>query len=105
MPCEYNYRPDHCMYMSICNATVEGIKIIHGNRGYFHSNKQPVFRAVFDAIETYQFGKNPYSDFLIPLSDALQDPLVAESNCGKVAKELTMFANKIFINEYSYDAP
>lgn len=103
MPCEYNYRPDHCMYMSICNASVDGIKIMHGNRGYFHSNKQPLFRAAFEAIESYQLGNNPYSDFLMPLHDALQDPIVTESNCGKVSKEVLLLANKIFNNEYNYD--
>lgn len=103
MPCEYNYRPDHCMYMSICNATTEGIKVMHGNRGYFHSNKQPLFKAVFEAIESFQLGGNPYGDFLVPLQEALQSPIVMKSNCGKVTNEVLQLAKKIFKNEYYYD--
>lgn len=50
LPCEMNYRPDHCMYMSLCPAT-NGIKLIHGNRGYFHkAESQPVFSQIYDAI-------------------------------------------------------
>ncbi|XP_013103261.1 glucoside xylosyltransferase 1 isoform X2 [Stomoxys calcitrans] len=99
LPCEFNYRPDHCMYMNVCNTSTNGIKIIHGNRGYFHSNKQPLFRAVFEAIENYQIGNNPYIDFLIPLLNALEDPLVLKSNCGKLRKEATLTASKIFIEQ------
>lgn len=103
MPCEYNYRPDHCMYMSICNVSADGLKIMHGNRGYFHSNKQPLFRVTFEAVESFQFDNNPYADFLVPLQAALQNPIVTESNCGKVSKELLLYANKIFKNEYYYE--
>ncbi|TMW46210.1 hypothetical protein DOY81_008712 [Sarcophaga bullata] len=103
MPCEYNYRPDHCMYMSICNVSMEGIKVMHGNRGYFHSNKQPLFRVTFEAVESFQFNNNPYTDFLVPLQEAMQSPTVTESNCGKVSKELLLLANKIFKNEYYYE--
>lgn len=50
LPCEMNYRPDHCMYMSLCPA-INGIKLIHGNRGYFHkAESQPVFSQIYDAI-------------------------------------------------------
>jgi UDP-xylose:glucoside alpha-1,3-xylosyltransferase len=51
-PCRYNYRPDHCMYMSVCeSADKEGVAVLHGNRGSFHSEKQPAFRAVYRAME------------------------------------------------------
>ena len=49
--CQWNYRPDHCMYMSNCRAAEkEGISVIHGNRGVYHNDKQPIFKAVYQAI-------------------------------------------------------
>lgn len=51
-PCQWNYRPDHCIYGSNCQeAEKEGIFILHGNRGVYHDDKQPTFRAVYDAIK------------------------------------------------------
>lgn len=51
LPCEFNYRPDHCMYMSFCPAD-SGIQLIHGNRGYFHKPEdQPVFSQIYDTIQ------------------------------------------------------
>lgn len=96
MPCEYNYRPDHCMYMSICNTSHTGIKLIHGNRGYFHSNKQPLFKAIYSAIESYQLGTNAYTNFLLPLRSALTERTVNESTCGKIARDSLLVANQLF---------
>ncbi|XP_061922543.1 glucoside xylosyltransferase 1 isoform X2 [Entelurus aequoreus] len=49
--CQWNYRPDHCIYGSNCAAAEEaGIYILHGNRGVYHDHKQPAFRSVYDAI-------------------------------------------------------
>ncbi|XP_070508711.1 glucoside xylosyltransferase 2 isoform X2 [Chironomus tepperi] len=51
MKCEYNYRPDHCMYTSQCDIS-SGVKVLHGNRGYFHKEgKQRIFREFYKAIE------------------------------------------------------
>lgn len=50
-PCEWNYRPDHCMYMSNCRSAEErGVSIVHGNRGVYHNDKQLAFRAIYNAI-------------------------------------------------------
>lgn len=50
-PCQWNYRPDHCMYGSNCKgAEDEGVSILHGNRGVYHDDKQPAFKVVYDAI-------------------------------------------------------
>lgn len=52
MPCEYNYRPDHCMYTSLCHAP-DGLKIIHGNRASFHKSGQigqPIFSQIYDTM-------------------------------------------------------
>ncbi|XP_063730186.1 glucoside xylosyltransferase 1-like isoform X2 [Eleginops maclovinus] len=51
-PCQWNYRPDHCIYGSNCQqADQEGVFILHGNRGVYHNDKQPAFRAVYEAIQ------------------------------------------------------
>lgn len=50
--CRYNFRPDHCMYMSVCHsAEKEGVAVLHGSRGFFHSEKQPVFQMIYKAFE------------------------------------------------------
>ncbi|KAM8891215.1 glucoside xylosyltransferase 1 isoform 2-T2 [Spinachia spinachia] len=55
-PCQWNYRPDHCIYGSNCQqADHEGVFILHGNRGVYHDDKQPAFRAVYDAIRKAAF--------------------------------------------------
>lgn len=49
--CDWNYRPDHCMYMSSCKiAETNGISVLHGNRGSLHNDKQPAFKAIYDSI-------------------------------------------------------
>ncbi|XP_064422346.1 glucoside xylosyltransferase 2 isoform X2 [Latimeria chalumnae] len=55
-PCQWNYRPDHCMYGSNCKgAEEEGVSILHGNRGVYHDDKQPAFKAVYEAIHDLSF--------------------------------------------------
>uniref|UniRef100_A0A6B2EA77 UDP-D-xylose:beta-D-glucoside alpha-1,3-D-xylosyltransferase n=1 Tax=Phlebotomus kandelakii TaxID=1109342 RepID=A0A6B2EA77_9DIPT len=104
-PCEWNYRPDHCMYMSVCKAP-SGVRIVHGNRGYFHSEKQPAFREIFAAIEEYQIGSNPYRHFLLPLIVRFKDISVANSNCGKVTDKFIYKAKQMFKdNFYNYEIP
>ncbi|TRZ26667.1 hypothetical protein HGM15179_000438 [Zosterops borbonicus] len=59
-PCQWNYRPDHCIYGSNCKAAEEeGIFILHGNRGVYHDDKQPTFRAVYEAIKNDNQGIRP----------------------------------------------
>ena len=50
--CDWNYRPDHCMYMSNCkSAEQHGVSMLHGCRRAFHVDKWPVFRAVYQTID------------------------------------------------------
>ena len=50
-PCHFNYRQDHCMYGNKCkDAEQEGIRILHGNRGTYHNDKQPEFKSVYEAF-------------------------------------------------------
>lgn len=58
-PCRFNYRPDHCMYMSICkSAEKEGVVVLHGSRGFFHSSRQPIFRSIYRSFEEVNLIKN-----------------------------------------------
>lgn len=63
LPCEYNYRPDHCMYgVKSCQTADDGIKIIHGNRGYFHKpENQPIFSQIFLAFQKVRKLVNEFS--------------------------------------------
>lgn len=38
--------------MSVCKSAEEdGIFVLHGNRGTFHTEKQPTFKAIYTVIE------------------------------------------------------
>lgn len=69
---------------------------MHGNRGYFHSNKQPLFKAVYETVESYKIASNPYLNFVIPLKSSLNESVVKETNCGLLTEETMLIANKIF---------
>jgi len=57
-PCDWNYRPDHCMYGNNCQtALMNGVSVVHGNRGVFHNKKQPEFKAIYDAVKETKFGE------------------------------------------------
>lgn len=65
-PCQWNYRPDHCMYGSNCKgAEEEGVSILHGNRGVYHDDKQPAFKVVYDAIRdvSISIGCSSFSEY------------------------------------------
>ncbi|KAL1494917.1 hypothetical protein ABEB36_010428 [Hypothenemus hampei] len=81
--CRYNYRPDHCMYTSICkSAEKDGAAVIHGSRSSFHLEKQPVFRAIYNVFDTFQLGGDVYKDFYQPVETNLDN--LEATNCGKV---------------------
>lgn len=63
--CEWNYRPDHCMYQNNCQSALHnGVYVIHGNRGVFHNHKQPAFRLTYNIIKDYKFGENIESSII-----------------------------------------
>ncbi|XP_035215105.1 glucoside xylosyltransferase 1-like isoform X1 [Stegodyphus dumicola] len=81
-PCEWNFRPDHCMYSNVCKtAEKNGIAIIHGNRGVFLNNKQPAFKAIFQAMLQYNLEDDPMLHFLEPVKLYLKQTV--NTNCGK----------------------
>lgn len=102
IPCEFNFRPDHCMYMQVCKAAT-GIRILHGNRGYFHVDKQPVFSAVYSAVEYYRLGTGMMRNFVKPLDEALADETVQKTNCGKAVDNVLAISKRLYADEdYSY---
>lgn len=82
-PCQWNYRPDHCMYGSNCKAAEEeGVSILHGNRGVYHDDKQPAFRVVYDAIHEYPFEENLFQSLFYPLQTKFLDTV--NTLCGRI---------------------
>ncbi|XP_016126601.1 glucoside xylosyltransferase 2-like [Sinocyclocheilus grahami] len=82
-PCQWNYRPDHCMYGSNCKAAEEeGVSILHGNRGVYHDEKQPAFRVVYDAIREYPFEENLFQSLFYPLQTKFLDTV--NTLCGRI---------------------
>ncbi|XP_026856822.1 glucoside xylosyltransferase 1 isoform X2 [Electrophorus electricus] len=87
-PCQWNYRPDHCIYGSNCAAAEHyGVYILHGNRGVYHDDKQPAFRAIYEAIQKYPFGGDPVSLLLQPLEETLKNTM--HTYCGRSSHLLT----------------
>nr|XP_022903660.1 glucoside xylosyltransferase 2 [Onthophagus taurus] len=82
-PCRYNFRTDHCMYMNNCkNVEKEGIVVLHGSRGVFHSGKQPAFQAVYRAFEEFQLNGDLTRDFYQPLETYVD--LTSNTPCGTI---------------------
>lgn len=83
-PCDWNYRPDHCMYMSVCKpAEQHGAFVLHGCRRVMHNEKQPAFKAVYTAFKEHRFGQDLEFVLLPRLKENLE--AVKDTQCGKVA--------------------
>ncbi|KAJ8369582.1 hypothetical protein SKAU_G00096100 [Synaphobranchus kaupii] len=51
LPCQWNYRPEHCAYGSNCKgAEEEGVSILHGIRRVYHDDTQPAFKAIYEVV-------------------------------------------------------
>lgn len=95
-PCEWNYRPDHCMYTSVCEgANKDGAHVLHGNRRTMQNQKQPAFKAVYSAFKEYDFQEKLMISFLPMLLRNLE--AVAKTPCGKFghifSKRVAQFFN------------
>ncbi|XP_025416077.1 glucoside xylosyltransferase 1 [Sipha flava] len=87
-PCRYNYRSDHCMYMSNCKSAEEyGVAVLHGSRSTFRTKKQPAFRALFNAMSQYQLGSDPVKYLLETAASLLNK--TTDTNCGRLAPIFT----------------
>eukprot|EP00794_Sanderia_malayensis_P015114 gene15114-16670_t len=81
--CEWNYRPDHCMYGNNCEAASErGISIVHGNRRVFHNQKQPEFKVIYDAFNEFNFRTDTIKDLKERIDKNLDD--YEATYCGEV---------------------
>lgn len=91
------------MYMSVCDAP-HGIQIVHGNRGYFHSEKQPVFSTIYRLIEEYQLGTDVYRNIVAPLESAFASEDIRHTSCGKITdKFLHIFKQSFQENTLYYE--
>ncbi|XP_077425448.1 glucoside xylosyltransferase 1 isoform X2 [Vanacampus margaritifer] len=88
LPCQWNYRTDHCVYGHNCQqAEKDGVSILHGSRGVYHDENQPEFRAIYEAIRQYPFGDNMETALLQPLEASLRT--TTNSYCGRVSHLFT----------------
>ncbi|XP_077373458.1 glucoside xylosyltransferase 1 isoform X2 [Festucalex cinctus] len=88
LPCQWNYRTDHCVYGHNCRqAEKDGVSILHGSRGVYHGKNQPQFRAVYEAVRQYPFGENMETSLLQPLEASLR--ITSNSYCGRVSHLFT----------------
>ncbi|XP_067655590.1 glucoside xylosyltransferase 1-like [Haliotis asinina] len=86
--CDWNYRPDHCMYMSVCRpAETNGAYILHGNRRAFMNEKQPAFKATYDAFKEHRLGDDIQYKLLVQVERNLE--AAAKSNCGQLRQIFT----------------
>ncbi|XP_031209204.1 glucoside xylosyltransferase 1 isoform X3 [Mastomys coucha] len=98
-PCQWNYRPDHCIYGSNCReAEEEGVFILHGNRGVYHDDKQPAFRAVYEALRNCSLEDDSVRSLLKPLELELQKTV--HTYCGKTYKLFIKQLTKSIRNRY-----
>ncbi|GAA6233406.1 glucoside xylosyltransferase 2 [Lates japonicus] len=98
-PCQWNYRPDHCMYGSNCKgAEKEGVSILHGNRGVYHDDKQPAFKVVYDAIRDFPFEDNMFQSLFYPIQTKFLDTV--NTLCGRIPqvflKQIEKTMKKVF---------
>uniref|UniRef100_UPI00358E2E26 glucoside xylosyltransferase 1-like n=1 Tax=Myxine glutinosa TaxID=7769 RepID=UPI00358E2E26 len=88
LPCQWNFRPDHCMYgLNCATALPLGAHVLHGNRGVYHNDKQPAFSAVYEAIRHFPFGGDVERHLLAPLRAALQG--TEHTYCGRMPAVFT----------------
>ncbi|XP_005097805.1 glucoside xylosyltransferase 1 [Aplysia californica] len=89
MGCEWNYRSDHCKYMSVCpSAEKRGVAVLHGSKRGFLVEKQPAFAAVYNVFHNHRLGDNFEIHFLKHLEEELK--AAKPSNCGKVSNAFLM---------------
>nr|XP_057944523.1 glucoside xylosyltransferase 2-like [Doryrhamphus excisus] len=99
LPCQWNYRPDHCMYGSNCKgAEEEGVSILHGNRGVYHDDKQPAFKVVYEAIRDFPFEDNMFQSLFYPMQTKFLDTV--NTLCGRIPqvflKQIEKTMRKVF---------
>ena len=91
--CDWNYRPDHCIYENNCHqAAKDGIKILHGCRSAFHNEKYLEFRSIYQVIAQWNFDRDVKPSLLTPIQANLE--LFGSTNCGKSSSLFTKHLSK-----------
>uniref|UniRef100_A0A5S6QII2 UDP-D-xylose:beta-D-glucoside alpha-1,3-D-xylosyltransferase n=1 Tax=Trichuris muris TaxID=70415 RepID=A0A5S6QII2_TRIMR len=82
--CDWNYRPDHCMYGPLCGlVNTEGISVLHGSRNFFTLDKQPAFKLTYEIIKNSSLEGELMTTVWLPLQKALST--TRNTACGEVA--------------------
>ncbi|XP_033125689.1 glucoside xylosyltransferase 2-like [Anneissia japonica] len=83
-PCEWNFRPNHCIWFKSCFRTnIQGVSIIHGSHKVFHSDKNWPFRIVYEAFLKYKLGLTPETHLVQNLQRKLSKLKSSDLFCGK----------------------
>ncbi|CAF0843767.1 unnamed protein product [Rotaria sordida] len=91
--CDWNYRPDHCVYENNCQmAKLDGIKIIHGCRSAFHNDKYQEFKSIYQVIHNWKFDSNLKYSLLTEIKNNLKN--YSLTNCGKSQELFTKHLSK-----------
>ncbi|UJR34034.1 hypothetical protein I4U23_021447 [Adineta vaga] len=91
--CDWNYRPDHCIYENNCAiAKDDGVKILHGCRSAFHNDKYEEFKAIYQVIHQWNFDSNLKSSLLSEIKTKLRT--FSTTNCGKTPELFTKHLSK-----------
>uniref|UniRef100_G3MTQ1 UDP-D-xylose:beta-D-glucoside alpha-1,3-D-xylosyltransferase n=1 Tax=Amblyomma maculatum TaxID=34609 RepID=G3MTQ1_AMBMU len=69
-PCQWNYRPDHCMYGAHCRGGPPAV--VHGSRRAFIKDSEPAFRALYQAMGQYELGESLEDGFVAALERDLE---------------------------------
>ncbi|XP_072328334.1 glucoside xylosyltransferase 2 isoform X2 [Scyliorhinus torazame] len=100
-PCQWNYRPDHCMYGSNCRgAEDQGVSILHGNRGVYHDDKQPAFKVVYEAIRDFPFEENLFQALYFPLQNNFLKTV--HTLCGRLPQVFLKQIEQTMRKEYEH---
>ena len=98
--CDWNYRPDHCIYENNCAmAKKDGVKILHGCRSAFHNEKYEEFKAIYQVIQNWKFDMNLKSSLLSQITNNLER--FSTTNCGKSREIFTKHLSKE-VSSYDY---
>ncbi|CAF1506304.1 unnamed protein product [Adineta ricciae] len=93
LTCDWNYRPDHCIFENNCAAAKDhGIQIVHGSRNVFHTDQFKEFKAIYEVIHRWKFDSNLKSSLLSEIRTKLRP--FSRTNCGKTSHLFTKHLSK-----------
>ena len=92
LPCEWNYRPDFCFDVPLCDRAVKhGIGVLHGCRSVFHkSNLQPEFYTIYKAFHKYEFDES-VEEKIVNKTKSTFLKKFSLTSCGKVINTILKF--------------